>query len=175
MKKDNLSLHLLNLAEATLNQLFNTAAKALISQHKIKHVDVLQLPNINLRQRGTIAGSAHLSRNLIKLNSTLFSQNRDYFIEQVIPHELAHILVYQMHWPKRVRPHGKEWKFIMQEVFHKQALVKHSLDVSSVGMRQVAYHCSCSRVMLSIIRHNKVVKGKQTYVCKECHQTLIEC
>jgi hypothetical protein len=43
-----------------------------------------ELPMLNLKQRGKIAGSAHLQKNLIKLNLSLFEDNIEEFIQQVI-------------------------------------------------------------------------------------------
>ncbi|MEQ3652594.1 MAG: SprT-like domain-containing protein, partial [Glaciecola sp.] len=69
-----------------------------------------ELPMLNLKQRGKIAGSAHLQKNLIKLNLSLFEDNIDEFIQQVIPHEVAHIVCYQLYG--KVKPHGREWQAV---------------------------------------------------------------
>ncbi|WP_395342674.1 SprT family zinc-dependent metalloprotease [Ningiella sp. W23] len=127
-------------------------------------------PEILMNQRGRIAGAALLGKNQIKLNAKLFQQNTEYFKEQVIPHELAHLAVYE-HFG-RVRPHGKQWRFVMQDLFGLKADVKHQLDLNKAGIKQFSYKCACGTVELSTVRHNRVVRGKQQYRCRTCMQTL---
>jgi SprT protein len=129
------------------------------------------VPSVILNQRGKIAGSAYLHRNVIKLNKTLFKQNFDDFLHQVIPHEVAHIISYQKFG--KVKPHGIEWQSIMRSVFNLDAHVTHKFDVADVGMQDFAYQCDCNNlIMLSVVRHNKVTRGKQRYRCQKCKSLL---
>ena len=130
-----------------------------------------QLPSLSLNQRGKIAGSAHLQKNHIKLNLSLFADNTAEFVDQVIPHEVAHIICHQLYG--KVKPHGKEWQAIMRSVFQIPALVTHRLDVSKVGISEYEYKCQCpGEIKLSAIRHNRVIKGKQQYRCRRCKAVL---
>jgi len=130
-------------------------------------------PTYLFNQRGRSAGSAHLQLNLIKYHPTLFKQNSADFFAQVVPHEVAHLITYQ-HYGK-VRPHGKEWQFVMQNVFNCPADTTHSLDISDVIGKQFAYQCDCSTHQLTIRRHNKILKGLK-YRCKKCQGELkIKC
>jgi SprT protein len=132
------------------------------------------IPEVNLNQRGKIAGSAHLQKNLIKLNRKLFIQNFDDFLQQVIPHEIAHIICYQQFG--RVKPHGVEWQSLMRSLFKIDAHVTHKFDVSDVGMQDFAYQCECNEIiMLSVVRHNKVRRGTQRYRCHKCKAVLTPC
>lgn len=131
------------------------------------------LPSVSLCQRGKIAGSAHLQKNMIKLNKKLFIQNQEAFAQQVIPHEVAHIVCFQKFG--KVKPHGKEWQAIMRLVFNLDAEVTHKFNVANVGMQEFAYKCVCNTVMLSAIRHNKVQRGKQQYRCQKCKEVLEAC
>ena len=121
-------------------------------------------------QRGKAAGTAHLQRNIIKINPILFINNKEEFFQQVIPHEVAHLIAFQQYG--RVRPHGKEWQHIMVNVFKRPALTTHQLDVKDVVGQQFTYHCSCATHLLTIRRHNKVLKGNK-YRCKLCRSTLL--
>ncbi|WP_022942427.1 SprT family zinc-dependent metalloprotease [Psychromonas hadalis] len=126
-------------------------------------------PHYQFNQRGKAAGTAHLQRNLIKINPTLFIHNREQFLQQVIPHEVAHLITFQ-HYGK-VRPHGKEWKMVMRDIFKRPALTTHQFDTQSVAGQQFSYRCLCTTHQLTIRRHNKVLKGSR-YLCKKCQTTL---
>ncbi len=131
-----------------------------------------EMPNLEFKQRGKIAGSAWLQKHLIRLNPVLLRENQVAFEKHVIPHELAHLMVYKQYRMK-VKPHGKEWQFIMNEIFDLPALVNHPFDTSSVAQASFTYRCACQEHQLTLIRHNKVVKGKQKYVCKHCEMPLL--
>jgi len=126
-------------------------------------------PDYLFNQRGRAAGTAHLHRNLIKINPTLFINNRKEFFEQVIPHEVAHLITFQLYG--RVRPHGKEWQHVMVNVFRRPALTTHQLDITDVVGKQFTYRCACTTHQLTIRRHNKVLKG-ESYQCRHCRTLL---
>jgi SprT protein len=160
-------------AQNRLNTLFIEAINTKELKHLSRH---FVQPNLLFKQRGRIAGSAILQANTIKLNPILYSQNPDYFLSHIIAHELAHILVYQL-YGLRVKPHGIEWKKIMLDVFKLPPKVTHTLDISHAkipAVRTIQYQCDCGSVRLSIIRHNKVVKKHQAYVCRKCKKVLLQ-
>ncbi len=126
-------------------------------------------PTYLFNQRGKSAGSAHLQRNIIKFNPTLFLQNRDVFIAQVVAHEVAHLITHQLFG--KVKPHGREWQQVMMEVFNLPAKTTHNLDIKDVIGQQFNYHCLCTNHQLTIRRHNKVLKGVN-YLCKNCRGIL---
>lgn len=126
-------------------------------------------PTYLFNQRGRSAGSAHLQKNLIKFNPVLYIQNKQVFMEQVVGHEVAHLIAYQLYG--RVKPHGKEWQQIMSEVFKLTPQTTHELDVSSVQGKLFNYRCDCSEHQLTIRRHNKVLKGT-SYLCRKCKSAL---
>ena len=72
------------------------------------------LPEISYALKGKKAGVAYLQTNQIRFNPVLLQENGEQFIRQVVPHELAHLLVFQLFG--RVQPHGKEWKMMMETV-----------------------------------------------------------
>jgi len=126
-------------------------------------------PEYLFNQRGRAAGTAYLQRNLIKINPTLFSNNREEFLQQVIAHEVAHLIVFQ-HYGK-VRPHGKEWQHVMNNAFKLPASTTHHFDIKEVVGKQFSYYCACTTHQLSIIRHNKILRG-ESYLCRHCKTTL---
>ncbi|MFO6295826.1 SprT-like domain-containing protein, partial [Pseudomonas aeruginosa] len=60
----------------------------------------------------------------------LLLENQREFIDEVVPHELAHLLVWQ-HFG-RVAPHGKEWKWMMEGGLGVPAPRTHRFDLASV-------------------------------------------
>lgn len=128
------------------------------------------MPGLNYKVRGVKAGCAYLERNEIRLNPILLVENQKEFIHQVIPHELAHLLVFQLFG--KVKPHGKEWRRLMQEVFQLEPKSCHQFDVSRVAGKTYAYRCGCQTHALSIRRHNKIQKQNARYHCRKCQQRL---
>lgn len=123
-------------------------------------------PTVSFKLRGRAAGKAYLMDNQIRLNPVLFSQNEAQFYQDVIPHEVAHLLVYSLYG--RVKPHGKEWQFMMQEVLEIPANTRHQFDVTDVAGKTFTYHCGCDSHQLTIRRHNKIVRKQVSYRCKQC-------
>ncbi|MEL0629370.1 SprT family zinc-dependent metalloprotease [Psychromonas aquatilis] len=128
-------------------------------------------PGYLFNQGGRSAGSAHLQKNLLNFNPILYHQNKAIFIKEVVAHEIAHLITYQLYG--RVKPHGKEWQYIMTQVFNLPANTTHQLDISDVQGKLFLYRCACSEHQLTVRRHNKIKKGT-VYLCKKCKCELEE-
>ena len=110
------------------------------------------IPTISYDLRGVKAGVAYLQKNEIKFNRTLLLENSDEFIRQVVPHELAHLIVYQVFG--RVKPHGQEWQAVMTQLFNLPADTCHKFDVENVQGKMFAYQCKCQTHYLTIANND---------------------
>ena len=127
-------------------------------------------PHINFKQRGRAAGSARLQINELRFNPVLLQENQQHFITHTVPHEVAHLLVYQLYG--RTKPHGKEWQQIMNQIFDLTAKTTHQYDVSNVKGKTFTYACQCAEHQLTIRRHNKIVRDNIKYICRLCKHSL---
>lgn len=127
-------------------------------------------PELLFSLRGKSAGTAHLQLNKIRLNPILLTENPEVFLTQVVSHEIAHLLCYQVYG--KVKPHGQEWQGIMAQVFNLRPHTTHQLNTQSVTGQEFEYLCNCGSINLSIRRHNRVQRGQNQYRCKVCMQTL---
>jgi len=129
-------------------------------------------PSLRLDQRGKCAGTARLTEWCIRLNPVLLADNPTAFLQEVIPHEVAHLVVFAL-WG-RTAPHGAEWQTVMQRVFGLPPKVTHRLDVSKVAGPTFAYRCDCREHRLSLRRHNKCRRSQASYQCTRCGGPLHE-
>lgn len=160
--------------------MISSEQQSLIQQHVLNCIEMADVyfehkfkrPTVLLNQRGNVAGTAHLQKNLIKLNRTLLVDNFEEFLTEVIPHEVAHIVTFQLFG--RVKPHGKEWQSVMHNVYKIPATVRHKMDTSKTQGKMFDYKCLCGTVKLTVRRHNKVVRKQQIYSCRACQQELVQ-
>lgn len=127
-------------------------------------------PDVSFALKGKTAGKALLEDNEIRLNPVLLLENTDAFIEDVIPHEIAHLITHQVFG--RVKPHGKEWQYVMTSVFGVAANTTHRFSLDSVRGITFEYRCDCQTHPLTIRRHNKVQRQQATYLCRRCNTHL---
>ncbi|WP_240919989.1 SprT family zinc-dependent metalloprotease [Paraglaciecola sp. 20A4] len=130
----------------------------------------LAQPTISFDQRGKIAGCARLQNNTLKFNPVLLVDNYATFMSEVVPHEVCHLLTYTLFG--RVRPHGKEWRSLMSQLFRLTGHTYHKMDVTKVSGKTFPYVCECGQIELSIRRHNKVQRQQQRYICRQCSEIL---
>jgi len=128
-------------------------------------------PEVMFNQTGKSAGSARLQLNQLRFNPILLQENKTHFIQNTVPHEIAHLLVYQLYG--RTKPHGKEWQNIMIGIFQIPAKTTHSYDINSVKGKTFTYQCYCSQHLLTIRRHNKIQRDHAQYLCRSCRQQLM--
>lgn len=112
-------------------------------------------------------------KHVINFNLALAFENQEDFLEQTVPHEVAHIIT-EMFFKgedKQYRGHGDFWKFVMKR-FGKPPTRCHSYDVEHhvrhVEKDTFSYVCSrCGAPYnLSKVAHNRVENRTHRYACK---------
>ncbi|TNF35738.1 MAG: metallopeptidase (SprT family), partial [Gammaproteobacteria bacterium] len=114
-------------------------------------------------------------KSLIRYNAHLFSKYFEDSIATTVPHEVAHYVADMLYGLENIKPHGMEWKKIMQ-VLGADASVTANYDLAGIPIRRQKhfnYDCGCMTHQLSAIRHHKIRLGKATYRCKYCGSRVV--
>jgi len=150
-------------------------AKELLVQllHKVnvQQKRTFTMPTISFDLRGKAAGMAHYNENHVQYNPVLFAENADDFLATTVPHELAHILVWQKYGPK-ADGHGTEWKAAMR-LLGAVPNRTHSFDVANAAVgQQFSYLCACRTHFFGVKKHRDASRGT-IYTCKTCKKRLV--
>ena len=133
------------------------------------------LPHIRFDLKGRAAGQYRSHPHpCIRYNLELASQQFDAFLDRTPGHEVAHYVIHQMHPGRRVRPHGPEWRKLMENLGLDPSRC-HEFDMSKVPtrrQRRFPYRCRCQTHELSATRHNRIRRSQAEYRCKRCGQRL---
>lgn len=132
----------------------------------------LPRPGVWFDLRGAGAGQANLGRGGVRFNPCLLEENRTAFLVEVVPHEVAHWLVFHLENGTRLKPHGREWQTVMRELFGLAPKVTHCFDTRRARPTPYRYRCGCREHGFTSRRHGLVLKGRR-YRCRDCAQTLV--
>lgn len=147
------------------------------------------IPSVDFDCRGRKAGYAR-GDQYISLNPILLMENVEEYINQVIPHELAHCIdsangdnqrpAWHMRNGRRIKRsiHGPTWKHIMR-LFGLQPDRCHGMDTTNAAVRvkeKFEYQCITCKSVYKIggVRHRKqqeyarVNNGVSMYTCNKC-------
>ena len=114
-------------------------------------------------------------QRVIRYNPYVFSKYFDDNFRETIPHEVAHYVTDGLYGLKKIKPHGNEWKSVM-DVFGIEANRTANYDLSGLPIRKhkmFVYHCGCQNFELTSRRHNKISRGVGHYMCKDCGGKLL--
>ncbi|MDR1975353.1 MAG: SprT-like domain-containing protein [Campylobacteraceae bacterium] len=130
--------------------------------------------NINLKGYRLIGQCVKKGRKsyLIRLHGKLLNEFKQEYIKDVLTHEFAHAV--QMELFTKTKPHGKEWKSIMETLSgkaYKKSNINYCLPKNRT-LKTYLYKCACSQHSITSIRHNKITRGIMTYKCKKCGQII---
>lgn len=130
-------------------------------------------PTVTFDLRGLAAGEACAESNVIRYNEAMLLRYGQDFLDEIVPHEVAHLVVSAV-FGRQVRPHGGEWRSVMR-FFGVPARRCHAFEAEPVrrGPR-FAYRCECSRPHLLTRRaHLRIRRGTFDYTCRICGSHLV--
>jgi len=114
-------------------------------------------------------------KKYIRYNPYLFSKYYNDSLSDTIPHEVAHYISDELYGLRSIRPHGAEWKSVMQ-LFGVAAKATGNYDLSGIPTRQhkrINYYCGCDTYQFTTKRHNQVIRGIANYACRKCGEVLV--
>lgn len=140
------------------------------------NVDV-PFPHVVYLKRGTTAGTANHRTWTIDLNPVLLMENLDSFIEDTVPHELAHLacdLIYpEAHRPaqsmfaaygrrQKREPHGPRWQEIMRALGADPSRC-HNYDTTNSKVkkstgRNVMWKCGCGETIMLTEKKSQLLR-----------------
>lgn len=138
--------------------------------------------NFNLKGRSAGMYRVKCNNNLlfgrpkreIRYNPYIFCKYFEDNFATTVPHEVAHYISDIVYGFKNIKPHGKEWKDIMQ-FFGADASVTASYELTGIPLKKQSYftyQCACREHQLTSIRHNRIKKNRCQYRCNRCKQAL---
>jgi SprT protein len=136
-----------------------------------RHFDrELTRPQVTYDLKGTTAGWA-INGERIRLNYDLMhGDHYDDMINQIVPHETAHLIVHQI-WPT-AKPHGMHWEHVMA-ILGVPATRCHNYDVTPAKKhKKFHYTCACGiDHKIGSTRHRRAQSGIR-YRCTRCRSQL---
>ena len=138
---------------------------------KIKEIPVL----FDLMGKSAGMYRVKAGQRVIRYNPYVFAKYFNDNFNETIPHEVAHYVTDILYGLRYIKPHGAEWKSVMQ-VFGVAANRTANYDLSGLPVRNFktfVYHCGCQNYELTSRRHNKISKGTGHYMCRDCGGKLL--
>ncbi len=133
----------------------------------------LNYPSVGFTVRGTNGGTANTGSWHVNFNMGLLVDNMDEYINQTIPHEVAHLVTFAIHGQefKRTRrgyirvSHGKNFYAVMRTFGVKETRC-HKMDTSKVktatrNVKKFGVQCPCCQEEFTVgtVRMKKILNG----------------
>jgi len=164
----------MNLTKDLITRLENKIVETLLLAQK-RYNRVFDIPTIEFGDMGNIAGKAFRYGNKVAFSPTLYSQNIETFLNRTVPHEVAHLVCFQV-YPFAKQGHGPEWRSVMRNLEVADIGRCHSYDTTSVKKRifkKFALDCRCGvgHIKVTAKIKNKIEKGV-IYTCRTCKSVI---
>jgi SprT protein len=135
---------------------------------------VFPTPSVHFDIRGVTGGTAEFGSWSVHFNLDLAIKNESEYLNQVVPHEIAHLADYRRYnnWG-----HGRTWKNIMKYVFQLEPKRCHQMDTSEVkrnNLKTFIYICKCKDFehVIKANRHKKISIMGKNYRCINCKNRI---
>lgn len=132
--------------------------------------------NIIFKRKGTTAGYSNYNNRELMFQLDLAEANTEHFINEIVPHEVAHYVQRAIYgYGRNVPHHGWQWKHIMLRVYKLSPERCHTYDTSVTKVKRqqrFPYKCACRTHSVSSTIHNRIQKSGRRYTCNDC-STLI--
>jgi len=119
----------------------------------------VEVNQIRFDLKGSTAGMALLNENVIRINTQIFLENKEEYIEnRTLGHEYAHLVNRAVY---NGSGHDLGWKRIMH-FFGLNDSRCHDYEVEHLVKRHkrpYVYHCGCKEFRLTQRMHNTIVRG----------------
>lgn len=115
-------------------------------------------------------------KKYLRFNPFIFSKFFEDSLSNTVPHEVAHYVSHELFGIKNIRPHGTQWKSIMDKL-GAEPKVTGNYDLSGISIRRQRrfdYACGCMSHQLTTVRHNKILQKKVYYTCRKCGENLLQ-
>lgn len=133
--------------------------------------------DVSFALKGRAAGSARYlplpNRAEVRINRDLLLRYPRRVIGQTVPHEIAHVAAGWRYGP-RIKPHGREWRFVMQTVFGKVADTCHEMQALPANPTNYAIaHCGCDNPHFLPPRKALAAQVEGRLRCGRCKQSVV--
>lgn len=112
---------------------------------------------------------------VIRYNPLIFDRYFDENLAETVPHEVAHFVVDLRFGRRDVRPHGRQWRDVMED-FGVPPTVRHDWNLDGLGVRRqrrFAYRCHCGVHEVTTVRHHRIRDKRAVYRCRRCQAALV--
>ena len=162
--------------ETQQQQVFSETESLLQTARELYKTEFSIIP-VNFDLKGRAAGMyrSHGNQHDIRYNPYLFAKYFDDNLATTIPHEVAHYVTDILFGLKNIKPHGNEWRSVMQD-FGVEPQVTGQYDLTGIPVKQQRrfdYQCDCTTHKLSTVRHNRIQMGRARYHCRYCRAIII--
>jgi len=154
----------------SIEQQLRDATEAAYKAAESYYMRTFRRPRIRFDLKGATAGMACYGPWAIRYNLPICQDNKDTFLIDTVPHEVAHMLVHEL-FPYRCKPHGKEWKTVCRNIGMKEVTRCHKYDVKKHVKRHkrpYVYACDCQEHDLTALMHRRITTQGRRYNCRKC-------
>jgi len=119
-----------------------------------------------------LKGSSDSKGSYFRFNIDIANANGKKLYKDTVVHEVAHYIARSLAKGKYIKPHGKEWKSVMNALgVNPERCHSYTIPKSTRKLKYFDYICDCDTHSISSIIHNRILKGQKRY-CKKCKGIL---